>query len=360
MWVNWNLERIMNEVRPIWVLEGTRAGDNAQALELARRVGGRIETRKLRYNSKLQRIRSNWLRKVPDTILDGSLETLDESASDKLAPPWPDLVIGIGRRCVPIARWIRRQSGGQTRLVQIGNPKTRLDLFDLVITSPQYDQPKAPNVIELTLPITPRAAIPEDEDRWRNVFATLPEPWIAVMVGAPMKRLSMGAAEIARLAQDASKLAQALGGSLVVIGSPRTPAGLVERMATMLEAPHRIFPWKAGEPNPYRAALRIAQRFVVTSDSVSMLAEALDTGKPVDIFRLPYRKPYRLPLGRWPFSLLVRAGLIAAKRNIPVFIDRLIAGGHIGVLGGKEQWRHPVNRADDQAIARIRGLIVHE
>lgn len=351
----------MNEGRPlIWVLEGARAGDNAQASELARRVGGRIETRKLRYNNKLERIRSNRLRKVPDAILAGSLETIDESASDKLAPPWPVLVIGIGRRCVPIARWIKRQSGGHTRLVQIGNPKTRLDLFDLVVTSPQYDQPPAPNLIELALPITPKASIPEDEEKWRSAFAPLPEPRIAVMVGAPMKRLSLGPTETERLAVDSSKLAQKLGGSLLVIGSPRTPAGLVERMGAMLEAPHQIFPWVAGGPNPYRAALRIAQRLIVTSDSVSMLAEALDTGKPVDIFRLPYRRPFRLPLGRWPFCLLVRAGLIAAKRNIPAFINRLITGGHIGVLGGQEQWRHPINRADDKAIARIRALMVHD
>lgn len=352
---------MMSQAKPvIWVLEGLKAGDNAQARELAARVGGHIETRKLRYNNKLRKAPKNdRLRKVPDSILEGSLETLDRDASDPLAAPWPDLVVGVGRISVPIARWIKKQSGGRTRLVQIGNPRTRLDLFDLVITTPQYGLPAAPNVIELALPITPRATVVETE-KWRNELANLPEPKIAVLVGGPMKRLSMGQREITRLAQGAAALAQELGGSLVVIGAPRTPAGLVESMAPMLNVSHRIFPWKAGEANPYRAALRIAARFIVTSDSVSMLAEALDTGKPVDVFRLPYRSPFRLPLRRWPFRWLVGKGLLATKRNVDAFIDRLVAGEHVGVLGGKQQWRKPPSRTDYQAVARVKALMADE
>ncbi|HUR43989.1 MAG TPA: ELM1/GtrOC1 family putative glycosyltransferase, partial [Aestuariivirga sp.] len=300
----------MRESEPvIWVLEGLKAGDNAQARELAARLGGRIETRKLRY---IQR----W-RKVPNFLLGESLVTLDRRISDRLAAPWPDLVIGVGRRSVPVARWIRRQSSGHTRLVQIGRPRARINLFDLILTTTQYGMPSAPNIIELALPIAPRVKVAE-VDEWRSQLATLPEPKIAVLVGGPMKRLAMGSTEIARLADAAGALAQEHGGSLVVIGSPRTPAGLVESMAGMLDVPYRIFPWKAGKPNPYRAALQIAARFIVTADSVSMLAEALDTGKPVDVFRLPYRKPYRLPLSRWPFRWLVRAGFLATKRNVDV------------------------------------------
>ena len=42
-----------------------------------------------------------------------------------LQPPWPDLVIGIGRRTVPVARWIQEQSGGRTNLVRLGHPARR-------------------------------------------------------------------------------------------------------------------------------------------------------------------------------------------------------------------------------------------
>lgn len=330
----------------IWVLEGQKAGDNAQGRELAARVGGHIETRRLRYNR---------LCKVPNFVLGESLVSLDRRTSDALAAPWPDLVIGVGRRSVPVARWIRKQSGGRSRLVQIGRPRARLDLFDLVITTPQYGLPSAPNVIELALPITPRPAAADDEEN--GIFTTLAKPVIAVLVGGPMKPLMMGPPEIARLAGDVSTLARELKGSLVIIGSPRTPSGTVESLAAILSVPHRIFPWKAGEPNPYRPALRIAAHFVVTSDSVSMLAEALGTGKPVDVFRLTWRKGLRLPLGRRPFRSLVRAGLLSTKRNVDVFIDRLVAAGHVGVLGEKERGRNPLIRDDDHAVARIKALL---
>ena len=48
-----------------------------------------------------------------------TLLTLMRKQSDALSPPWPDLVIAASRRSVPIARWIRKQSGDRTRLVHL-------------------------------------------------------------------------------------------------------------------------------------------------------------------------------------------------------------------------------------------------
>ena len=165
----------MNEDRPlIWVLEGEKAGDNAQGRELAARIGGSTLFRRLRYNL---------LYKAPNFLLGERLASLNRRSSDPLSAPWPDLVIGVGRRSVPVARWIKKQSGGRARLLQIGRPRARLDLFDLIITTPQYGLPPAANVIELALPIVSRAATSSDERDWRNQLKDLPQPIIAVMVG---------------------------------------------------------------------------------------------------------------------------------------------------------------------------------
>ena len=66
---------------------------------------------------------------------------LKPSSRRWLEPPWPDLVIGIGRRTVAVARWIRKQSGGRTQLVRLGHPRAPNRLFDLVITTRQYPVP---------------------------------------------------------------------------------------------------------------------------------------------------------------------------------------------------------------------------
>ena len=70
----------------------------------------------------------------------------------ELVRPWPDIVLGIGRRSVPAARWIRDRAGGRTRLVWLGRPRVALRHFDLVLASPQYAMPDAPNLVRLSLP----------------------------------------------------------------------------------------------------------------------------------------------------------------------------------------------------------------
>ena len=58
--------------------------------------------------------------------------------SSPLEPPWPELVIAAGRRTAPVALWIREQSAGRTRLVQLGRKGADFaDLFDLAVT-PAY------------------------------------------------------------------------------------------------------------------------------------------------------------------------------------------------------------------------------
>ena len=87
----------------IWALQTKRAGDNAQALELARLVGGRIEIKALSFN---------WRHFLPNLLLGASDASLVDHG---LAPPWPDLVIAVGKRTSPISRWIKAQSEGESQ-----------------------------------------------------------------------------------------------------------------------------------------------------------------------------------------------------------------------------------------------------
>src|SRR6185436_15231878 len=130
-----------------WVILGQRAGDNAQVRALARALGWPAEVKQIRYDEA-----------EPTSFKDrgASLIGVDRAASARLEAPWPELIIAIGRRSVPIVRWIRdqaRQAGTDTLLVHLGRPRVDLDLFDLIVTTPQYNLPPGPNVMELSLPI---------------------------------------------------------------------------------------------------------------------------------------------------------------------------------------------------------------
>ena len=123
-----------NREQLIWVLQTARAGDNAQVLEIARRLGGSLVVKKVAFNT---------LHNLPNWMSGASLTSLATEARGQFDAPWPDLVIAAGKRTVPVVRWIRFASGGRTKLVQIGRPRAALKDFDLVISTPQYGLPTA-------------------------------------------------------------------------------------------------------------------------------------------------------------------------------------------------------------------------
>ena len=275
----------MTRARRIWVLAGEKPGDNAQSLSLAEAIGWPTEVKQLRYLKA---------KKPLAAKLSGSDRfPLDREASSPLTAPWPDLVIGCGRRSVPIAWDIRRQAGPTTRLVQLGRPRADLDGFDLVVTSPQYRLPDRPNVLHLALPLHR----PEEEkwrraaEEWQERFTHLPRPWFALLIGGSAKPFVFDVDAARRLVTQANALVRAERGSLLVSTSRRTPSDAARALIDGIEVPSFVHQWQAGGgPNPYLAYLGLADAFVVTGDSASMLTETCSTGKRVWFVELPERR----------------------------------------------------------------------
>ncbi len=128
----------------VWVLLGTERGDNGQLTSLADALGWPYETKQLVYNP---------LNRCPNLLLGASLISLDRRKSSPLTAPWPDLVIAASRHSVPVALWLKKRSGGRTRLVHLMYAQAPLDWFDLLITTPQYCLPPRPNVLHNTAPL---------------------------------------------------------------------------------------------------------------------------------------------------------------------------------------------------------------
>ncbi|SFB65699.1 ELM1/GtrOC1 family putative glycosyltransferase, partial [Azotobacter beijerinckii] len=86
--------------------------------------------------------------------------------------------------------------------------------------------------------------------------------------------------------------------------------------------------------NPYRALLALADAFVVTGESVSMLTEACLSGRPVAVFPLPVRRSWK---SRLHHALERKIGVVdraAGSRGVPRqqnkfgrFYDRLVEAG---------------------------------
>jgi mitochondrial fission protein ELM1 len=322
----------------IWLLVGEKAGDNAQAAAIAGAIGLPYETRRIA-------VQERWRTRKPRVR--ATLDHVDRARSDALEPPWPDLVLAIGRRLSSVALWIRDRSQGRTRIVRIGQPRTLLARrFDLVVASAQYRARESEHTVALGLPLmrVDPGAVAAAAGAWKPRFADLARPLTALLVGGATSPVVFDAAVARDLADRAA--AAARPGTLYATTSRRTPDAVVAALAERLPASARLHRWSAdGAENPYLALLGLADRFVVTSDSITMLVEVARLGKPLAIYELP---PSR---GAWWRRLVSRRDLGA--------VPRLLLERGIAVRLG-DAWSPPHAKVPDElprVAERIRALL---
>lgn len=310
----------------------------------------------------------NPLNRCPNLLLGASLLSVRRDTARSLQPPWPDLVIGASRRSVPVARWIRARSGGRAKVVHLLHAMAPLDLFDLVITTPQYRLPKRSNVLHLAAVLNrvDGARLAESAERWRPRLQVLPRPWTALFVGGNSATYRLDPATAASLGSRASALVAAAGGSLLVSTSPRTPSDAADALIAAIACPNHVYRWRPNDPdNPYQGYLALADRFLVTADSASLVVEACLTGKSIEIFDWPQRRGPLLSLKEWMLrggasplvDRLVYWGLLKPPRDFAALHRSLGERGLINRLGEPPP---PVERRPlddmDRAVAAIRGL----
>jgi len=333
----------------IWVLTAKKLGDNAQVLSIADALGWRYETKRLEFTG---------LNHYHFRFFGPSLRKVDVARSSPLTPPWPDLVLTIGRRATPVALWIRQQSQGRAKLVQVGQSRIGFDNFDLVIANPQYHLPDHPRLFRLRIPLlyTNAEATGAAAATWQPRFMHLPRPWTALLVGGSTKPFTLDV----RVAQDMMHaVRQGIardGGSLLVSTSRRTKPEVTAVIETLMPEQGFFYRWSPdNESNPYRGILGLADRFVVTGESISMLVEVVRQQKPLAIAPLPIqRKSIALrsrfvmqhlcfPLGAEPNYLqglrerlgeiLVRIGMLEYRRDFSLFHQQVIKQGLAVWLG---------------------------
>ena len=359
----------------VWVLASHRAGDASQVLALAEAIGWPFEVKRLAFRPL------NILLAPPFVTSDAGL---DRARSSALAAPWADLVLASGRENEPVARWIKRQSGGRTRIVQVGRPWGPIAAYDLVVTTPQYRLPARPNVLLNAAPLhrVTQERLDAAAGRWSQRLAELPRPLIAVLVGGNSGPYALTRRGGRRLAAAAGAMAAERGGTLLVTTSSRTPRGAAQALAQGLTGPHLLYRWRKGDPdNPYFAFLALADEIIVTADSMSMVSEALATGKRVHLFdfgqgwtsmRAPLamrgEEPVAGPgLRAWlsDFHLqarlyrwLLRLAPSRVTRDIRLVHQQLVDSGRAGWLG-EPNVDEPPPPPDDvgRAVARVRKLM---
>jgi mitochondrial fission protein ELM1 len=259
-----------------WFMTSGEAGFRTQARGLATAVAG--EARELTVGLRLP-----W-RALPGGLAPFALMGLSAD-SDRPAPPWPDLLVTCGRRTTALSIAIRRASRGRTLTVHVQNPLTAVSNFDLVAAM-DHDHVVGPNVISVPTAlhdVTP-ARLAEAAARWRGPLVRPGRPLIGVVLGGTTRHHPFEASEAAALIERLRAVRRATGAALAVTPSRRTPDAVRSLFAEAVAGDEAAYLWDMQGDNPYLGILAVSDRLVVTSDSVSMISEALATPHPVEVF----------------------------------------------------------------------------
>lgn len=291
----------------VWILWHRRIGDYKQMLALAQALDWPWTAKQLQFRSPELSILAPWL--------------LDHTASDELGPPWPEIILCAEALCVSVARQLRRLSGNRTKIVVIGRPPGAITGYDLILTTAQYRLPAAPNVVELDLPLVPKA--PFDRPVAPSTLRIEP-PVIALLIGASSAPDWIDDAVAETMCQALSAYAEQRNATVVIVPSPRTTPAVEETFVRCLRPPHQALAYREAPDNPYWDMIRLADEVVVTSDSVSMVADAISAGKAVYIYELPQRRTMTFRLAEWLHDKAARPGSAVSRSAAWLFDSGLI------------------------------------
>ncbi len=273
--------------RRIWLLLDDRPGHQTQALGLAQALPLKIKTDKkyLFFNS---------LNNIPNPVLGASLISINQSKSSNLSPPYPDLVIGMGRRVAPVARWIKRQSGGHTAVVLLGRKAASNPfLVDMSISCTHFGLFPHAGLKQLVVPPTQVnwQAMEQLKRNSNDPMKDIPHPHVVWLLGGPTAQHTMEEGFARRMAGEITKASKKLGAGLAIVTSRRTPRTVIDLLPNLAPDAH-IHQWQRdNKDNPYLAYLAHADFLVVTGESESMLAEAVATRRPLTIYPLVAKPP---------------------------------------------------------------------
>ncbi|MFW7268850.1 mitochondrial fission ELM1 family protein [Gluconacetobacter sp. Hr-1-5] len=241
-------------------------------------------------------------------------------AVDPLDAGAAELVFSVGGTGGAVGAALR---GRMRRVVQIQNPRMRLDRFDLVVAN-RHDEISGSNVLlsRTALHGVSPERLAAARAEWLARLAHLPRPLVAVLLGGSNGRFRLDEAVAARLVGQLADMMRRDGVGVAVTPSRRTGEGVCRIVREAL-APLGGWVWDMRGDNPYLGLLACADAVVVTQDSVSMVSEAVAGTAPVMVVDLPGR-----------------------SRRIGLFLRELADAGRIRRFSGRmEAW--PVAPLDD-------------
>lgn len=271
---------VKNSTPLIWVLLDPAIGHANQALAVVEALDEEFVAISLEYNKD----------DMPHNFLVGrSIKYLTKNTAKYLIAPWPDIIITAGRRTTPVARWVKKQNKN-TKIVQLMWPGFPTSDIDLMIVPEHDDLPfYAPKKRIMRTLLTPsrlnNKRLNDAADMWRSTLGKLSNPISALIIGGDTK---YGPMTPNMVEASLRHIFHNNNGALLITTSRRTNDEIVAMIQEMIKK-HKdrriihFFDPRKESANPYLAFLALAKKIYVTSDSISMISESLQTGKDIQL-----------------------------------------------------------------------------
>ena len=233
----------------------------------------------------------------------------------------PKFIISCGRKSVYLSLFLKRKYKEKVVTIHIQNPKSKYDEFDLII-SPKHDNLNLANSFVTSLAIShiSETLINEEMEKFSHLVNVNDTPICAVLIGGKSNNYIFDNNEIDQLINKIKKIKENQKIKFFFLFSRRTEENIINKINTAFNESEIVWSDKDKKENPYIALLGFSKYIICTSDSVSMISEAISAMKPVYIFRLQSSK---------------------LKNRIENFNDNVILEGFAKKLDNKlEEFKH--------------------
>lgn len=258
----------------VWIFKDYLVGAYHQRIGVARELTKDIEI----------------LEKLDPENLPSTDDFLNAQLGERQKNPaaWPDFILHTEPREkeIEFLLELRRISPKPLRVIYLENPQFHVGDLDMVVNPSRFPMLSGPNIFR-TVGVggqVSQETLKEARAQWGKKLSWLPKPLIHVAMGGEALHNPYHPEYAQDLGKRLKEAVRATGGSLLITTSRRTPPEVVSSLLREISGiPQFVFSWAKGnkDENPYVAGLAMADFVVVTGDSMSMLSEAVFTGKPL-------------------------------------------------------------------------------
>ena len=255
---------------------------------------------------------------------------LTDETYDKLMKTYSDFVVSCGSAAAPVNIYMSKENNARNIVVMKPDIFMGLKKFDLAFI-PQHDMPpKRKNIITTMLAPNPvsREKLISDGEKLRGLVKIEKEIVVGMLIGGDNPEFSLTKENIDSAIDNVLRFCERVDAEILVTTSRRTSPEVEKVITQRLGGDKRCKLIVIANEKNYDYAmggmLSLSSILVVSGESISMVSEAISSGKKVAVFR-PDKKDARVSKHEAAFESFKKAGHITYSKpeHLEIFLYKL-------------------------------------